>query len=313
MSRFLVCSPVYLLSFLLYCSAVRGQSVTANILEVKTVEDLHSFFRYTEDRVPFVGAHRGGAMPGFPENAIRTFENTLRLMPAFFEVDPRLTKDSVVVVIHDKTLDRTTTGSGLVADHTWEELQKLRLKDPEGTVTDDRIHSLQEVLEWARDKTVIMLDKKDVPLPLLLKEITKAKAESYVLISTYAVREAVYYHNRNPNLMFEAFIFNMDSVRAYEHAGIPWENIVAYVSKNNDPGLFDALHQRNVMTIFYTARGIERIPDPEKRKAAYQAVVRSGADIILCDNVVEVEEAIVPLRPSRSTKYRFFGKRVISE
>jgi glycerophosphoryl diester phosphodiesterase len=46
-----------------------------------------------------------------------------------FEIDPRITKDSVVVLMHDATLDRTTTGTGRVADHTWAELQQLRLKD----------------------------------------------------------------------------------------------------------------------------------------------------------------------------------------
>lgn len=47
---------------------------------------------------------------GYAENCIEGLENVLTQMPAFFEIDPRLTKDSVIVLMHDATLDRTTTG-----------------------------------------------------------------------------------------------------------------------------------------------------------------------------------------------------------
>ena len=48
--------------------------------------------------------------PGYPENCIETFENTLSHMPSFFEIDPQMTRDSVIVLMHDPTIDRTTTG-----------------------------------------------------------------------------------------------------------------------------------------------------------------------------------------------------------
>ena len=41
---------------------------------------------------------------------------------------PRLTKDSVIVLMHDATLDRTTSGKGKLADFTWNELQQIRLQ-----------------------------------------------------------------------------------------------------------------------------------------------------------------------------------------
>ena len=66
----------------------------------------------------------------------------------FFEIDPRLTKDSVIVLMHDVTLDRTTNATGRLADYTWEELQDVSLKDSEGNVTSCRIPTLEGVIEW---------------------------------------------------------------------------------------------------------------------------------------------------------------------
>ncbi len=57
-------------------------------------------------------------MPGYPENCIESCEKTLSMMPTFFEIDFSFTKDSVMVLMHDLTIDRTTNGKGRVADYT---------------------------------------------------------------------------------------------------------------------------------------------------------------------------------------------------
>lgn len=68
--------------------------------------------------------HRGA--PGFPrygENTIASFANALALGVDAIELDVRWSKDNNLVVIHDKTLDRTTNGHGLVSDFTYQELR----------------------------------------------------------------------------------------------------------------------------------------------------------------------------------------------
>jgi len=275
-------------------------------LQIKNTAELQEFFRYTPDRIPLLCGHRGGAMKGFPENCIATFENTLSRMPAFFEVDPRLTKDSMIVVMHDATLDRTTTGTGKISDYTWKELQQFRLKDPEGNSTNYRIPLLEDILNWSKGKTILMLDKKNVPLPMLLKTIEKLKAEDHILISSYAPEEAKFYYERNPKLMFEAFIKTEQAMRDYEATGVPWKNIVAYLSQPKGKALVDALHARQVMCIIYTTPAFEKIKDEQERLRAYPQLIRDGADILLSDHIFEVEFTLRPLRPAKSAKQRFF-------
>jgi glycerophosphoryl diester phosphodiesterase len=100
-----------------------------HVIKPRNPQELRELFRYTGELMHFVSAHRGGSQPKFPENCIATFENTLKHTYAIMEIDPRYTKDGVIVVHHDATLERTTTGEGRVADMTLQELKELRLKD----------------------------------------------------------------------------------------------------------------------------------------------------------------------------------------
>ena len=74
--------------------------------------------------MPLVYAHRGGAALR-PENTIAAFDHGLACGADGLEFDVHLSRDGVVVIHHDETLDRTTRGRGRVADHTAAELEAL--------------------------------------------------------------------------------------------------------------------------------------------------------------------------------------------
>ena len=107
------------------CAAIMpacAQAPRLHTVKIDSIEELQAYFTYDPARDVIVSGHRGGMMPGYPENCIESFEKTLSMMPSFFEIDPRLTKDSVIVLMHDATIDRTTTGTGKVSDYTYAEL-----------------------------------------------------------------------------------------------------------------------------------------------------------------------------------------------
>jgi glycerophosphoryl diester phosphodiesterase len=72
------------------------------------------------------------------------------------EFDLKKTKDGKLVVMHDPTLNRTTTGTGLVSDHTLEELKKLKLRAGTGHPTDDTIPTFAEELDAARENGLVL-------------------------------------------------------------------------------------------------------------------------------------------------------------
>jgi glycerophosphoryl diester phosphodiesterase len=69
-------------------------------------------------------AHRG-ANETHPENTIAAFEEAIRLGAQMVEFDVRMTKDNKLIIIHDRSVDRTTNGMGLVEDLTWNEIKDL--------------------------------------------------------------------------------------------------------------------------------------------------------------------------------------------
>lgn len=97
---------------------------------------------------PLFAAHRGGALL-WAENSLLAFRNALALGADFLELDVHLTRDGEVVVIHDATLERTTTGAGPVRERTLAELRAVRLKDRGGAVLDERVPTLDEVVALA--------------------------------------------------------------------------------------------------------------------------------------------------------------------
>ncbi len=111
---------------------------------------------------PLLAAHRGGALL-WPENSLLAFRSAVALGADYLELDVHATRDGQVVVIHDPTLDRTTTGAGPVRDRTLAELRPLRLKDREGRVTAEPIPSLDEVLAVAAagDRRLLLEIKVD--------------------------------------------------------------------------------------------------------------------------------------------------------
>jgi glycerophosphoryl diester phosphodiesterase len=96
----------------------------------------------------FFAAHRGGSLL-WPENSLLAFRNALALGADYLELDVHLSRDGEVMVIHDPTLDRTTTGSGPVRERTRAELGELRLKDRGGAVTAEPIPTLDQVVALA--------------------------------------------------------------------------------------------------------------------------------------------------------------------
>ena len=108
----------------------------------------------------FFAAHRGGALL-WPENSLLAFRSATAMGADYLELDVHLTRDDEVVVIHDPTLDYTTTGAGPVRDRTLAELAPLRLRDRTGALTDEQIPTLDQVVALAvAGKRQVLLEIK---------------------------------------------------------------------------------------------------------------------------------------------------------
>ena len=283
-------------------------------IDPETWQGLHDLFRYTGEALPWVSAHRGGAARDFPENCIATFENTLQHTFAVLEIDPRYTKDGAIVVHHDARLERTTTGSGLVADRTLDELKQLRLKDLEGNVTEYSIPTLDEVLQWARGKTVLILDQKDVPVAARVRKIEQHQAEAYAMLIVYSFADAQACHALNPRIMMEVMIPSAEQLARFDKTGVPWHNVVAFVGHTppEDTMLYESIHAKGALCIVGTSRNLDRkllaglVSDLRPLERDYRALLQRGADLIETDIPVELGRLLYGSSPVPSSKQRYF-------
>jgi glycerophosphoryl diester phosphodiesterase len=303
-----------ILIFLFSCkkeTAESKKSATASNesyrIELSTLEETKDFYTWSSDRIPMVSAHRGGPYPGYPENSIEAFENTLKHTPAIIEFDVALTKDSVLVLMHDNTLDRTTNGKGRVIDHTFEEIRELYLVDMEGKMTEFRVPTLDEALAWGKDRTLFTVDiKREVPFEMVVDAIDRQDAASYAAVITYSLGAARIIHRLNPDLMLSVTIRNEEELERFEKSRIPIDRWIAFTGTSERPEAFNQLlHEKGVFTILGVLGNLDRRAIA-RGDHIYAEFVEKGADILATDRPIEAAKAIVDLRPENSSKLKYF-------
>ena len=262
-------------------------------IQLTSAEDLYQFLTYDDNRYPLVSLHRGGPSSGYPENALETFAYNASLQPVIVECDVRLSKDSALVLMHDNTLDRTTTGHGAVKSLTLAELKKLRLVDNNKKITPYKIPTLDEALTWGKGKVIFTLDiKNDVPYESVINAIRKQRAESSVVIITYSAGQASKVHNLAGDLMISASVKNLDDLVRLSEKDIPDNRLLAFVgSREADPQLTKVLHDHGIMCILGTQGNLDR-QAAKKGFQIYAGFIDRGADILSTDRPTEAGRAL---------------------
>ncbi|SEK57223.1 glycerophosphodiester phosphodiesterase family protein [Parapedobacter koreensis] len=266
---------------------------TANNIKLTNIDDLYRFLTYNEKRYPLISAHRGGPASKFPENAIETFENSYRHQPIIIECDARLTKDSVLVLMHDETLDRTTSGTGNLHELTFAELRKLRLKDTDGKVTAYQIPTLDEALQWGAGKVIFTIDvKRDVPYASVIEAIRRNKAEAYSIVITYNADQAAAVHQLAPDLMIAASIHSSADLLRLSDRNIPDNRLVAFVGTSEAPkNVYDLLHGHGILCIVGTMGNLDQRA-ATRGDTVYTGLIERGADILSTDRPLEAGKAL---------------------
>jgi glycerophosphoryl diester phosphodiesterase len=114
----------------------------------------------TDHSHPFILAHRGCRAQA-PENTLAAFRLALEQGAEAIETDLRITRDRVIVCIHDATVDRTTNGTGRVDQMTWAEIRRLSARgNNDAAYPKARVPALAELLEELADATYLALELK---------------------------------------------------------------------------------------------------------------------------------------------------------
>lgn len=151
---------------------------------------------------PLVFAHRGAAARA-PENSLAAFDMAVHQGADGIECDAQLTADGQAVILHDDTLDTTTTGRGPVKDLTLAQVQALRLRATRGgaATEGERVPTLAEVLaRYGHGPHLLNVEIKPTKGTALAARVAElvvaARSEEYVLLSSFDVRALAFLADR---------------------------------------------------------------------------------------------------------------------
>mgnify|MGYP001578456384 FL=1 len=116
-------------------------------LAITSDSSLLEMFKISNGTYPNISVHRGGkGLVHYPENCLETLKYVNDNISAIYEIDVAQTKDGQLILMHDNSIDRTTNGTGLVKNLSYNELKNLNLVDDYNNVTSFKIPLFSEVL-----------------------------------------------------------------------------------------------------------------------------------------------------------------------
>lgn len=287
---------IFLLAIILVSSiyACRTAKSTSSTYISIPKKGLIEFLKYKDNFKPMISAHRGGGdIIGFPENCIESFDYLAQQIPSIIECDIEITKDSVLMMMHDNSLDRTTTGKGKILEQKWNDFKDVKLKDNAGNLTNFNIPTLENVINWGRNKVIYTLDvKRNTPYKKVVEMVEKLHGENFCVIITYDVNQAKQVYELDPNLMISVTIRDMKEYERYEKAGIPDKNMIAFIGTREPNKEFnDFLHKKGICTILGTLGNLDKMAKT-KGDNLYIEWVKNGSDILSTDRAIEAFNAI---------------------
>lgn len=259
-------------------------------LEQRSEPPLAAYFDcLRENEATLISAHRGGYAPGLPENAIETFQASVESGLVLLEMDVRRTADGVLVLLHDETLDRTTTGEGALAQLRLADLADMRLEDAAGQATSFAVPTLDQALAWSKGRAIVQLDvKRGVPFAPVVAAVRRAGAEERTVIITYNVKDAAEVHRLAPDLMISASVDAPEDLDALLLEGVNPARILAWTgNRAPNPALWTALRAKGVEPMFGTLGGRDSLDAQIEQSGddgAYATITADGSLTVLGTN-----------------------------
>jgi len=235
----------------------------------------------TFEKDMMVAAHRGDCYYHF-ENTMEAFEAAIAAGADMVEIDVHLTKDNVLVLMHDHTLDRTTDASGLISEKTYEELCSVNA----GLKTHPLpIPTLEELLQLCSEKNILL----NLEIKEYYKEGNEEKChlcidECEKLIRKYHMEDKMVFNSFDAHVL--EYIDEKFSGKYLLHGYYPYD-IMSNVKRNPDEYLYCACVFGNNKEHFeyLQSKGIEPwigagVTQPDRMKENYLC----GAKLITTNN-----------------------------
>lgn len=223
---------VFLILFTIFFFGCKKETLETKIVKRTSIQEKIANLKDSKNNQVIVVAHRGD-WRNAPENSLQAIKNSIDMGVDMVEIDIRETKDGHLVLMHDKTLDRTTTGKGKINEWTLDSLKTLNLVDGLGVKTLHKIPTLKEALLITKDEVLVNLDKS-------YKIFDKCYA---IILDTNTENQVVIKGSKSLSEVKQEFGKYLDKVHFMPILGLPNKNsdhfVNEYLSSKNVPIAFE--------------------------------------------------------------------------
>jgi glycerophosphoryl diester phosphodiesterase len=249
--------------------------------------------REVKGGLPLISAHRGASRLA-PENTRASFERAIEAGADFIEVDVRTTSDGQQVIVHDKSLKRTTGLNALVSETNYAAIGKLSAGSWFGKdFSDEKVPTLEEICKLVNSENE--RQNRNVKLYVDCKEIDASKVIS--LLKKYELVDSAVFYGDEKTLNEIKKHFE----RAQIMPAFPGIKEADELVRRIKPFAFDIPYSKldKATVVFIHEKGIKVFSDllgKDDHSYAYRKAVEYGVDLIQTDDVDAVQKIYVELQ-----------------
>ncbi len=216
-----------------------------------------------------IACHRG-ANEYAPENTKAAAEKCIEWGVDYVEIDVRTSKDGVMYILHDPTLNRTTNGKGFIRQLTAEQIDQLDAGSWfDSKFAGEKVPRLDSYLQWIKGKAKVYFDVKDADLKQLIALVYELGLENGSFFWFDSNRKALEFRDLDKKLTLKMNARSPDEVqKAIDTVGA---NIIEVGPNNLSEQMIKACHDRGVKLMVY---------EPAKNLDTFRKSIELNADLI---------------------------------
>lgn len=237
--------------------------------------------------------HRGGFYQNIPENSPTLFNHTYKntsSSPIILELDIRESLNGSLFILHDTTLERTTTAGGLLKTSSDSLLSKTFLKNSQGGITKIPIPTFDEMLVWLKNhpNAWLMLDVKGGLWKKVYDAVHQYKLEARVLFLTFKPEDTKEVFQLSSTTHISALIRNEDDWNSIQAFQPNFKQLIAYVNPQTPISLISALKAKGIRLMADCSENAKNHPSPFEPSFYLNLAQTMQLDIMITDYPVEV-------------------------
>jgi len=244
-----------------------------------------------------IAGHRGGYYFGYPESSLSLLNylsKQFKKDTIITEIDLRKSKNGTIYIMHDETVDRTTTGTGKIDQLDDNYLEGLFLKTENGEITKKHIPTFEDVLQFIRKRNInLMLDIK-TPIHAEAYELIKTyKMESRMLTLTFNIEITRKVATLSNNISLSALMESENDWKMFKDISMPAGKKIAYVNVKTPVSLIQEMKKSNVKIMADVSEALRNSGKPLGDEGYQQKVKDQSLDILITDFPIEARKAFL--------------------